>query len=459
MRRRLEEERRHRNLGVRSLVLAALAVGAVALLTCAAAFAAGPGSTLWTARYDDVSGGVDSAVAVATSQAAVFVTGSTWNAASGDYDITTLAYTHSGQRLWRKVFPCSDTFAIGVVAARDGSRAFVTGDACSRVQLLAYDAASGALLWSRGWDDSWPRTGVRAIAVSPDGRRVFLAGHTSSVEGHETTPDFVTLAFDAATGRQLWESRYSGPGRGAESATAIYAAPDGSRVYVTGPSPGKGLDDWATIAYDAATGHRVWLQRDNGPGNAGDAPVDLQVDRSGSRVAVTGSSTGTGGVLHLTTILYAATTGKEVWVRRPGAAGDANGASVRFSSDGSRLFVGATSTGESSGADFLTIAYKAGTGTKLWQRRYAASGGTQTATALRVSPDGTLVAVTGTSNDDYATIAYRTASGEKLWSRRFDSTAHGVDTAAGLAFSADSTKLFVTGTAADDYTTIAYRAR
>jgi outer membrane protein assembly factor BamB len=41
----------------------------------------------------------------------------------------------------------------------------------------------------------------------------------------------------------------------------------GRRVFVTGASGGRGanLEDYATVAYDAVTGARLWVRRYNGP--------------------------------------------------------------------------------------------------------------------------------------------------------------------------------------------------
>src|SRR4029453_19167782 len=65
-------------------------------------------------------------------------------------------------------------------------------------------------------------------------------------------------------------------------------------VYVTGTSHGGlgAYDDYATIKYNSL-GDTLWVQRYNGPGNAGDAATSIAVDGSGN-VYVTGYSAGNG---------------------------------------------------------------------------------------------------------------------------------------------------------------------
>ena len=65
------------------------------------------------------------------------------------------------------------------------------------------------------------------------------------------------MAYDAATGAKVWVSRYDGPATATTSATALGVSPDGSTVFVTGSSDGSNDSaDYATVAYDAATGAR-----------------------------------------------------------------------------------------------------------------------------------------------------------------------------------------------------------
>jgi outer membrane protein assembly factor BamB len=104
--------------------------------------------------------------------------------------------------------------------------------------------------------------------VSPDGRRVFVTGASSG--GRLDRDDFDTVAYSAATGKQLWASRYNGPGKLYDEPAAIAVSPDGRRVFVTGliPTPygsrayGQS-SDYATLAYNATTGKQLWASRYN----------------------------------------------------------------------------------------------------------------------------------------------------------------------------------------------------
>jgi outer membrane protein assembly factor BamB len=98
---------------------------------------------------------------------------------------------------------------------------------------------------------------AQAIATSPDGAPVYVTGESAgfgSVFGCEqgeprTGQDCATVAYDAATGQELWAERYdsSEPGR-YDSAHALAVGAAGT-VFVTGESHGGGYRDFATIAY------------------------------------------------------------------------------------------------------------------------------------------------------------------------------------------------------------------
>jgi hypothetical protein len=69
----------------------------------------------------------------------------------------------------------------------------------------------------------------------------------------------------AASDDLLWDVRYSQPGS-FDAGTAVAASPDGSRVFVVGDLGTTDPGDVATVAYDAATGAQLWAATFNGPG-------------------------------------------------------------------------------------------------------------------------------------------------------------------------------------------------
>jgi hypothetical protein len=314
---------------------------------------------------------------------------------------------------------------------------------------------------------------AHALGVSPDGSAVFVTGTSYRFD---TNFDYATIAYDAATGERLWLRRYHRPDDpvlvGADHAEALGVSPDGSFVFVTGTS-GTTSVHLTTVAYDAATGARVWLHRSEaGFGSAS----SLDVSPDGSRVYVTGNGKIEGSADYdYTTVAYDAFTGIRLWVSRYERAGDGwdlPGA-LQVAPDGSAVFVTGTSIGSSTAEDYATVAYDATSGATLWASRYNGSGGYYDfARAIGVSPDGSQVFVTGSSvgsvtiegyDEDYATLAYDATTGARIWTRRYDGPANGSDYAQALSVSPDGSSVFVTGGSEgetnSDLLTVAYSVR
>jgi hypothetical protein len=303
-----------------------------------------------------------------------------------------------------------------------------------------------------------------AIAPSPDGSTVFVTGYISGI----ASLDYATIAYDAGTGRRLWIGRYDGPGNGFDQGTSIAADPLGRSVFVTGSSVGtNGSEDYATIAYDPATGTRQWVGRYDGSGNDVDRATFLTISPDGSTVFVTGFSDDATGSFDYATIAYGAATGTRRWISRYSGPGDATASSIATSPDGSKVFVTGSSVDLAGSAEYASIAYDAATGTRRWISRYSGPGDEPaSATSIAAGADGSKVFVTGYSylngSTDYATVAYQTSSGARLWSRRYDGPANYYDFAYSIATSPDGSSVFVTGSSAanatgsDDYATIAY---
>src|SRR4029077_16123165 len=112
---------------------------------------------------------------------------------------------------------------------------------------------------------------ARSVAVSPDGSKVFVTGSSRGTSLY----DYATIAYQAATGDPLWTRRYGHPSQ--DIAVAVAANPRKNTVYVTGSSFGGATHrDIATVAYNGTTGAPVWVKRFDG-NHKGDVPASLAV--------------------------------------------------------------------------------------------------------------------------------------------------------------------------------------
>ena len=397
------------------LGLAAVVLVCVTFLGSAVvASAATPGTKLWAKRYDGPANGSDWAESLAVSPdgTKVFVTGR--SAGSTSYDYATLAYAAStGAKLWTKRYDGDkrSDYAHSLAVSPDGTKVFVTGESSKDYATLAYRASTGVELWAKRYDGPGNYyDDAYSLAVSPDGTKVFVTGTSWG----STSPDYATLAYDVSTGAKLWTKRYDDyPGNYYEAAYSLAVSPDGTKVFVTGESGGStGPNDYATLAYDASTGAKLWTKRYEGPGNGDDNAYSLAVSPDGTKVFVTGTSWGSTSPDYAT-LAYRASTGAKLWTRRYDGGGEKRSdyaESLAVSPDGTKVFVTGLSWG-STGPDYATLAYDVSTGAKLWAKRYDGPGnGYDAAYSLAVSPDGTKVFVTGESggstSTDHATLAY-----------------------------------------------------
>src|SRR5260221_6128785 len=302
------------------------------------------------------------------------------------------------------------TLVLAVVSA---TAVLTASDAATGSARLS--VGSGTQLWARQYNGPVNNRDIaNAVAVSPGGASVFVTGEST---GAGTGQDYATVAYRATTGELLWVSRYPGSAQGnrIDNAPAVAVDPAGERVYVTGASNGGSAtgSDYATVAYNAATGKQLWVSRYNGPGNGSDVAYDVAVSPGGGTVFVTGKSAGTTTGEDFAIVAYNAATGARLWVSRfssPGNAPDA-ASSVAVSPDGRTVFI----AGLSGTSAFATVAYNAATGARLWVRPYGTAADSPPSVA--VSPDGRTVFVGGTTfggatmSDDYATVAYNAATG------------------------------------------------
>jgi WD40 repeat protein len=375
----------------------------------------------------------------------------------------------ASRRLWADLYHGSPNLideATDVEVSPDGTTAFVTGRSDQSGQYndyatIAYDVTTGTRQWVSRFNGPQNRSDVAYdLGVSPDGSTVFVTGFTNDI-----APDFATIAYDAATGAERWHARYDGPGHGDDVAYALGVSPDGSVVYAAGYVDGP-EEDYGVVAYDAGTGSQLWEAQYGKGGNSVDVVYALGVNPDGSTVFVTGASSGQTKTSDFATVAYDSATGNEKWATRyNGPQNDADGANaLSVSPDGTKVFVTGSTNGIDEAADFATIAYDVATGAKIWISRYDGHSAADIPADLGVSPDGSKVFVSGRSDrstvpfdSDYATVALDAGTGARVWVARYDHAGQ-YEIATALTVSPDGSTVYVAGEAVSDYMTIAYDA-
>ena len=328
-------------------------------------------------------------------------------------------------------------------------------------QGLASADEPGARLWVSRFKAAPSFTGRNGIAASPDGSQIFVTAFGPGPGGR----DFLTNAYDAATGEEIWGSAYGAPGAGGEDRpSGVAVSPSDSVVFVTGGSKGGGTFDYATIAYDTVDGHVIWKERfDEG---LYDSATALAVSPDGAYVFVTGASKKRGQRIDYLTVAYDASTGRVTWHRRLNSGDGLDLPSgLAVSPDGSSVVVTGTVHADRMAADFATIAYDSTTGTTLWKKRFdGPQGYSDSAADLVMSPSGEAVFVIGTSQEriaeGIATVGYAMADGEVLWTKLFIGEGE-ITSPASVAVNPDGSSVYVTGSTFRntlDYVTIAYGA-
>jgi hypothetical protein len=418
-----------------------------------------PVSTAWVARFPHPPGSGSASALTVGPSGAVFVGGTTRiHGKLGDsavgYDPATGARRSVATSLLGSRDDSGGSFT---VFSPDGGTLFVatsrltSGGYESRFVVFAFDSSTGATRWTSSYGGPLAFDRPQRVVLSPDGSRLYVTGVSVGENGYGV--ESITLAYETATGARRWVGHYLGPAADAEPA-AIAVSPNGSQVFLAGSSFGwQGRRTHVfTIAYDAATGSQSWIENLAPGGSVRANPAALQVSPDSAEVYVTGAARNSNtGPLYLATVAYRTSTGSRSWTRLENGAGspETRASDIGVSPDGTRVFVTGAATGATMADDFATFAYDAITGSTLWRSRYAGPNNAQdVATALAVSPSGSTVVVTGQSSGsatgpDLATIAYDAATGRRLWMKRY--TPPGMDHPSALVFSRDGSQLFVAG--------------
>jgi hypothetical protein len=278
-----------------------------------AAYDAATGERKWLSRFDGPSHRLDVPYDLAVSGDRVLVVGQTTPAGTFASDATLAAYdAATGAMSWMNSYDSGSSdagFALRVDAS--SGRIYVTGQANRSALTGAYDVGDGHQIWASTYDGSVDDNldfGT-SIELSSDGRRVYVAGRTDS---STTGADYLALGYDTANGSRLWAASYDNSSSHEDTVLAAKAtavSPDGALFFMTGFSynmfNGVPIDfDIATVAFNTDDGSRRWVARYNGPGSGNDYGAGMSIAPDGSRVFVSGPSWGDGTGQDIATVAY-----------------------------------------------------------------------------------------------------------------------------------------------------------
>ena len=429
-----------------------------------------PGGTqAWIQRFGGAHlSATASSVATSPDKAVVYVTGITRKTATGLRNQVTVAYSAAtGKQLWLERYqgqgnhPRGSLGVPSITVSPDGATVYVAGDLAhgsghNDYLVVAYNAATGTQRWALSAQSFASIANFDAVAVSPDSATVYITGTQDSFGG-SAFKSYETIALKAATGATVWNTRTRFPPHVFHDVTSIAVSPDGSTVFVGGSS--------GTVAYDAATGAQLWLDAYKQASDRDPVSLAGSADSATVYVASSGSAPGSGGA-HYWTAALNASTGAQLWqatYRGAGTAEHVAATAIALSPDGSQVYV----SGSATAGEYTTIDYNAATGTQAWLQQSPNVGGTvQTPAFLAVSPDGSEVAVTGASDQasgrfGYQTAAFDAATGAPRWSAAYQGTGE-ASQPAGITFSQSGAQVIVTGTSGPPsgqsvFATVAYQ--
>jgi outer membrane protein assembly factor BamB len=330
----------------------------------AKALNAANGNTVWERSWPESGSMIPSSLVLDAYATRAFVAGTRIDPGEEEGFFSVLALnTTKGAMIWEKSKEGTEARKGNAMAMTFNSgRIFTAGMFYDKANfrdgfaVRAYTPA-GRLLWEDvQWSDGVGTESTRlrsyATAVTATFNRVYVAGSIHNKAGGNA---FSIRAYDAATGRLIWEDRYNGYKYFHDAAYSVLL--QGPRVFVGGfvtrPSSGRA---YTVRAYDAAKGNLLWSSMEGGYNieeNGVSALAALQTTIYGAGTALDGSA--------LTVRAYEAQTGQIIWenfLPQEGVVGGFGDAFAACTSAGSLFSAGAAMVGDD-GYAYTVRAYTA----------------------------------------------------------------------------------------------------
>jgi hypothetical protein len=423
-----------------------------------------PGERLWIARYDGPAhrSDIPSQVAVSPDGLTLFVTGDSYRPGCSNW--ATVAYSAKGEELWTARYDGAehwcDTVA-GIAVSDDGKRVYVTGQTqesdAGDITTIAYDAVDGSELWVVRESTGLDIGADTAAGVATHGTNVYVVG-TVNTRCDESIDlcyyKMVVASYDGQTGQRRWIDEYESAAS-TSSSVGVFGSGltvgAGDSVYVVGETATGNVE---TLAYDGASGSRRWVAHSKDDYNAN----AIETSPDGGIVYIAAISTSN----RYSLTAYAVSDGSELWRVEKGSATFGT-PYIGVGPARDEVFLAAESK-----EHYLVIAIDADTGSNVWRARYDAEGRVADFPAgIVVSADGEEVVVTGTAGrpgnwgSTYATVAFDGANGEQLWVEKYGFGRLGNDHYATAIAASPQGGLYVTGESEgpkewSDYATIRY---
>lgn len=423
----------------------------------------------WVFDFDGPASDLEHAddVTVSPDGSLIFVTGGSVRR-ENDWDWITMALDRDGTIVWQAVLDSAPGHdgEIARAIATDGDRVFVTGEGMTRSRdergvTIAYDAQTGRRLWQRRFAKANPKFDddyvySTGLVLGPDGRRVYVAGTRFLWRRGTTEYDtrYAIWAYRADDGRKLWSSSVD-RGEYSQVVNAVAIDPRGRYIVTTG----EGGDGFGTLAVRASDGTVVWFSRYDPRGFQNGVAIAASRDA----VFAAGYDRNIGA-----TVAYDLVSGRRRWVSRYDVDPSTRGAqpdAIAVSSDGRSVAVTGFREGEPTGDDEMaTVRYSAGTGRERWAVSDPGPGGFAGGADVIFPTTGDRVIATGfMSPYGIVAIGYELDTGARIWRGGAHDGEGELEGGDAITASPDGLRVYIVATTSggsdgQDFATLAYRS-